>query len=376
MIALARKTVLYQWRQFLPALLSVAFAALLLIVQSALLAGIFQSASIPVHASKADIWLASAGTQSVDLGNLLANDAQFLLMRDSRIRQVEGYRWLSADWRAASLSGTAAVVVSAIATAPESLMFANAISTDLRATLRAPDTVLVDRADAENLGAQVGAYAVINGHRVQVVGLTSGLRALGGASVLCSLQTAQRIDPPTFIDHRVNYFVAALASARDAESTLLALQSHLPQQYKLMGATDFAAQTERYWMWETGAGVGYLFLGLVVLLVGVVITAQALSAAINASIKEYVMLQALGVSARSLGAVVLEQAGYIGAAGALLGALLSFAIVAIAQSHDVPMALDWFNLLCIVTLCILLSVASGLWTLRGIHRAELASLLR
>ncbi len=376
MIALARKSVIYEWRKFLPALLSVAFAALLLIVQSALLSGIFQSASIPVRASAADIWLATAGSQSVDLGNLLANDAQLLLMRDSRVRQVEGYRWISADWHTESRAGTAAVVVSAIATAPGSLMFANAISADLRALLRRPDSVLVDRADAENLGAHVAGFAVINGHRVHVVGMTSGLRALGGASVLCSLQTGQAIDPPAFVDHRYTYFVAALASANDAEATLLALRSRLPQQYKLMSAHDFAVQTEHYWMLETGAGVGYLFLGLVVLVVGAVVSSQALSGAINASIKEYVMLLALGVSARSLAKVVLEQSGYIGFAGAIFGGLMSMTIVTFAQSYDVPMALDWVNVLSIAMLCILLSVVSGLWTLRGIRRAELASLLR
>jgi len=88
------------------------------------------------------------------------------------------------------------------------------------------------------------------------------------------------------------------------------------------------------------------------------------------------MLLALGVSARSLAKVVLEQSGYIGFAGAIFGGLMSITIVTFAQSHDVPMALDWVNVLSIAMLCILLSVVSGLWTLRGIRRAELASLLR
>ncbi len=44
MIALARKTLAYEWRRFLPVVLAMCFAGVLLIVQAALVLGIFGTA--------------------------------------------------------------------------------------------------------------------------------------------------------------------------------------------------------------------------------------------------------------------------------------------------------------------------------------------
>jgi hypothetical protein len=53
---------------------------------------------------------------------------------------------------------------------------------------------------------RVGDAASVNGHRVRVVGVGSGLRALGGVNVLASLETSRRIaaeqadaDKPTYL---------------------------------------------------------------------------------------------------------------------------------------------------------------------------------
>ena len=45
-VALARKTLLHEWRRFLPAVVAVAFSGLLLMVQAALVLGIFGSAAV------------------------------------------------------------------------------------------------------------------------------------------------------------------------------------------------------------------------------------------------------------------------------------------------------------------------------------------
>ena len=41
MIALARKTLVYEWRRFVPVVLAVGFSGLMLVVQAALVLGIF-----------------------------------------------------------------------------------------------------------------------------------------------------------------------------------------------------------------------------------------------------------------------------------------------------------------------------------------------
>ena len=65
MIALARKTLIYEWRRFVPSVFAVGFSGVLLAMQAALVLGIFGSAAIYVTASSADLWVGYPGTQSV-----------------------------------------------------------------------------------------------------------------------------------------------------------------------------------------------------------------------------------------------------------------------------------------------------------------------
>ena len=71
------------------------------------------------------------------------------------------------------------VFVSGIDTSAEGLMFSRALPLDLRERLNEPDSVVVDRSDLDQLGVDIGGTATINGRQVRVVGIGSGLRALG-----------------------------------------------------------------------------------------------------------------------------------------------------------------------------------------------------
>ena len=82
MIALARKTLAYEWRRFLPVVLAMCFAGVLLIVQAALVLGIFGTAAIYVKASSADIWAGFPGTQSVNYGHAISADVESHLRMD------------------------------------------------------------------------------------------------------------------------------------------------------------------------------------------------------------------------------------------------------------------------------------------------------
>src|SRR6185437_16088020 len=52
MVGLARKTLIYEWRKFLPAALAVAFSGLLLLMMTALMFGIFSSGGVYVSRSE------------------------------------------------------------------------------------------------------------------------------------------------------------------------------------------------------------------------------------------------------------------------------------------------------------------------------------
>ena len=61
-------TIWYERQRFLPAILAVAFSAVLVAVQSGLVLGLLSMMSLPVDKATADVWVGYPGVRSVDLG--------------------------------------------------------------------------------------------------------------------------------------------------------------------------------------------------------------------------------------------------------------------------------------------------------------------
>jgi putative ABC transport system permease protein len=377
MVALARKTLIYEWRRFLPAIVAVGFAGLLQLLQAALVLGIFGSASVYITGSSADLWAGYPGTQSVNLGRSIDAGVEMRLRMDPAVTAVEPFHWVDADWRGPSDTGGVSVFVSGINARPDGMLFAHALPPALRARLNEPDAVIVDRADLDSLGVRVGETAVINGHRVRVVGVSNGLRALGGVNVVASLATASELDTDPSNANRMTYFVAKLrdpAAAADVAARLRGNRAF--GKYDVWTAQDFARRSQLYWMFDTGAGAGVLFLAGIVFLVGAVITSQTLVAAVIGSIREYATLNALGVGVGDLRKVVMEQAFWVGAIGLVGSTVLGGIALVLARTRSVPVALDpWTALACLVV-GMGLAIVSGLAAMRSLHRADPATLLR
>ncbi len=377
MVALARRTLRYEWRRFLPATVAIAFASLLLLLQASLVLGIFGSASIYVRGSDADLWMGYPGTQSVDQGRPINPDAATLLEMEPAVTRVEPFLWFDGDWRGPAGSGAVSVFVSGIDTRSDGLMFARVLSPALRAALQAPDTVVVDRAELDKLGVAIGSNAYINGEPVRVVGVGSGLRALGGVNVLTSLDTARRLNSDATHPGWPTYLVARLRDPTQADAIATRLsREHGGGPHELWSADAFARQSTLFWLFDTGAGAGVLFLAGVVFLVGAAITSQTLVAAVFGSIREYATLNALGVGMGALRWVVLEQAFWVGAVGLVAASISGLIVISIARLRDIPVVFDAFLWLACMVVVMALAILSGLVALRSLRRADPAELLR
>lgn len=376
MVALARKTLVYEWRRFLPAILAVGFAGLLQLLQIALVLGIFGSTSLYITGSSADVWVGFPGTQSVSLGRTINADLQSRILMDPAVERVEPYLWVDGDWRGAHETGGVSVFVSGIDTRADGLMYSRVLSPALRARLAEPDAIVIDRSAMDQLGVDIGQTATINGRRVRVVGISTGLRALGGVNVLCSLDTARQLDSDPS-DDGPTYLVAKLRDPAQAEAVAARLRGDTAfGPYTAWSARDFANISVHYWLFDTGAGAGVLFLAGIVFLVGAAITSQTLIAAVNGSVREYATLNALGVGVGALRKVVLEQAFWVGALGLLGASVLGVLLMLLARSQDVPVVLNVTAALACIILVMGLAAVSGLAAMRSLRRADPANLLR
>ena len=381
MIALARKTLAYEWRRFVPSVFAVGFAGVLLVMQAALVLGIFSTAAIYVSATSADLWIGYPGTQSVNFGRNIGPDVEMRLRMDPDIAAVEPYVWVDGDWRARSVTaeavGGVSIYLSGISTSSDAMMFDHVLAPWQRNMLREPGAVIVDRADLPTLASAEGGAAWINNHPVRIVAAVDGLRGLGGVNVITSLESAREISEQS-ANHGSTYLVARVRSG----AALPAVQDRLNKggvnfgPHEVWTAAAFARRSQFYWMFDTGAGAGVLFMAIIVCFVGAVVTSQSLKSVVAGSAREYAVLNALGVSRGALGRVVVEQALWIGGLGLLMAALASLALLSVARVYRVPVALNGQAMLACAALIAVLAFLSGIGAMRGLLRADPATLLR
>jgi putative ABC transport system permease protein len=364
-IPLARKTLIHDWRRFLPAMLAVAFSGLLLLMQSALVFGIFGATAVYITRSSARIWVGYPGTQSIELGRPIGPAARTALLMDPAVTRAQPFAWEGADWRGPAGTGGVSVFVSGVDTRADGMIFADVLTPAQRAALAAPFTVLFDRGDLGKLGVPVGGQALINGDLVRVIGTARGIRALGGVNVVASLATARRLSVDGGDGAEVAYYVAQLRPGADPAAVVARLNAGA-HGYAAWTATDFARRAVFYWMFETGAGLGVIVLAVVVFIVG----------AIAGSVREYATLHALGVGLGSLRRVVLEQAAWIGVCGLVAGVVLSYGLIALATWQDVPVAVNLPVWIACAALVMGIALVSGAAAVRVLQRADPALLLR
>lgn len=374
MVSIARSSLLFEWRRYTTAVLAVTFAGLLVVIQLALLLGLFSSVSTVIDKSSADLWIGFRNTQSVDLGRPIHPGSDAVAWSHPGVARVELYVSAFGDLRRPD--GVAVLVtVNAIDTANQALAYSKLLTSAERAQLREPGAILIDAADMRKLGAQVGTFVEINGRRVRIAGVVEGIRAVGGVNVLASHATTRMLAPESA--QQVTFYLVGLRPGRSAEAiaTELSDSARFPR-YSVWPAREFSIQSQSYWLLESGAGIGSGFASLLALIVGVVITSQTLSGAILASIKEFAALRALGVSRGALRAVVVEQALWVGVVGLAVTSLLTLVIAVLGERWRIAMEFPWWMLAGVGVVMMSIAVLSGLLSLRPLLAAEPASLLR
>ena len=374
-MSLALRTLLYDWRRFLPAVVAVAFSGLLVLMQAAIILGIFSLSSLYVTRSEADLWIGFPGVQSVDLGRPLAPRSELFAWMNPHVQRVEPFLWGSGEWRTRD-RGMVNVYIVGVDVRPDAMALADALPPELRAAIAAPGSVLVDQADLHKLQVRVGDLAEINGHRVRVAGVTRGLRGLGGVNAIASLATTRSLDPAAGVDGKAAYLLVRLDDPSKARQVAAALNaSGGGRSMEALTADDFARRTTAYWLVESGAGVAFVLGSLVAVLVAVVITSQTLAAAVAGSLKEYAALRALGFPMAALRGIVLAQSGWVGAAGLAAAGMLALLLALAARAGAVPAVFSAPMMAAAAVLVMATALGSGLFALRRVAEADPAVLL-
>jgi putative ABC transport system permease protein len=372
-------TIWYERQRFLPAILAVAFSAVLVAVQSGLVLGLLSMMSLPVDRATADVWVGYPGVRSVDLGRPIPARWVSRLAAQPEVESVETAVLGFAPWtRANDTSGaTTTEVVSIVGTRldPHSLAAVEQVrnNPDLLARLAEPRTIAVDETELSRLGIRgAGDTAEILGVRVRVVGLVKGCRSLGGPYIFCSQDTARAL--LRYQPDEVTYLVARCANLEDAWKVARRMNGY--QQLSAFTADEFSSRSRLHWLTTTKAGIAIGFTALLGLLVGAVVTSQTLYAATAASQREFATLRAMGIPRWRLQFSVLVQSFWVGFFGILLAAPFTFALAQTANAMGTNVRLHPIILGSAALVTMSMALGSGLAALRSFQAVDPAHNLR
>jgi putative ABC transport system permease protein len=366
-------SILWHERQrYLPAILAVAFSALLVAVQCGLLLGMVTFASIPVDHGRADVWVGGPRVTSVDLGEPISAGHLSSLFAQPEVERCEIYLQAFGYW-ARNDGSTELCMVIGSRLEDGALGAVRELTPDLRDRLTEPGAIVVDESDRDRLGIRgVGDVSEISGRRVRVVGLVRGLRSFIGAYVFCSIETARFLLRLT--SDQAIYLLARCRAPADAPAMVARLRSAYPA-LSAFTREELSRRSRFHWLVKTKAGIALGYAATLGLLVGAYVTGQTLYAATAAARTEFAVLRALGIPRRRMAALVLAQAFVIGVVGTFLALPAIFALACGADALGISVLLPAWLLAGTNAITLASALLSSLTALRVLRRIEPAHLL-
>lgn len=370
----ALQTLFHERARYAAGVGAVAFSAVLIAVQVGLMLALFETTSIPVDRTTADIWVGSRDVLSVDLGRPIP--VSHMARLDKPGVQMPELLYLSfANWTKQT-GGTDLCMVIGSGMGTDTAGCIDVLTPEHRAALTEPMTVVVDQSDLPRLGlTQVGDKGKINGKEVRVVGTVNGLKSLAAPWVFCSQTTAREALSITTAPGHTTYLLARCESKPRAAEVVRELRAEYPEM-SAYTADDFSTKSRLYWLTRTKAGVAIGYTALLGLLFGAVITAQTLFSATMASAKEFATLLALGIPRKRIYRLVLAQSFWVGVAGVVIAYPVIRALSAAAEQVGARVVLRWEVLTGAAVVTMTTALLAGLFALRSVRKIEPMSLLR
>lgn len=372
-------TIWYERQRFLPAILAVAFSAVLVTIQAGLVIGLLSMMSIPVDKATADVWVGYPGVRSVDLGRPIPARWIVRVAAHPEVERTESVIIGFSLWTrpgpspGTTISEVCTVVGTRLDT--DSLAAVEAVRADpnMMAQLTVFGAVAVDEGEFGRLGINgIGDDADVLGIRVRVVGLVKGYKSLGGPYVFCSIDTARAL--MRYQADEVTYFVARTTTPDDAWKVARRMAGYT--QLTAFTADEFSFRSRMHWLLTTKAGIAMGFTALLGLLVGAVVTSQTLYAATAASQREFATLRAMGIPRWRLQMSVLAQSFWVGLFGILVAIPITLLLAEGANSIGTAVRLHPIIVIAAATVTMSMAIGSGLAALRSFQKVDPAHNIR
>lgn len=364
------------------AVCGVVFAVVLVTMEVGMLLGLVQNASLLIDRSDADIWVSTVDVKTFDFATPLAQRKKYLIQSVPGVAKVEEYNVSYSIWKLPTGGNANCQVVSFD---PRGKLQATLdLCSGSLEDLCNQDAVIVDDAEREKLGGiQLGDFVEILQRRAKVVGFTHGMRSFTTTPyVFTSLSPGKKYGwlssgavPTATTGSKSIYFLVRVMPGAKVDEVRGAIEASVPD-IEAHTRNSFSWRTRKYWLLETGVGLGFLAAAFLGLVVGGVIVSQTLYAMTVEKLPEFGVLKAMGASMGELSRIVLEQSLICGGLGLLLGLGISQGLAAAADTFGNAVLIPWPLIASVVVLTMLLCSGASLVSIARLRRVEPAMVFR
>ena len=374
MFYVAIRILLYDKVKSFLTLLGVVFSVALIFAQIGIFLGLMETSSVIIDHTPGDIWVTSKNNKNFDFSQPFPDYIYY------QVASTEGISWaerLIVIWGLIRQREGGTEQVEIVGYNPDTLIGAPwSMKAGNAASLKNGNFAIFDESAQKRLGGiTVGEYRDILFKRLQIVGISTGVKSFTTAPIVfTSYKVAQGLVPWLGPDNTV-FVVAKLKPGQSVAETVSRLNKRL-SGVDVYSRDDFSRKTRRYWAIETGVGFSFLLTICISFFIGMLIVGQTIYNSTVEHIKEFGTLKALGADNSDIYKIIFSQALLNALAGYLVSLVITLASVRLYEATDMIMVVrGWVNLL-VLGLTLAMCSSAAVFSIRKIKNLDPAILFR
>ena len=374
MFYVALRILLYDKTRSLITLLGVVFAVVLIFNQLGTFLGLMETSSVIIDRTPGDIWVTSKNSKNFDFSQPFPEYIYYQTIADPDIQSAEK---LIVAWGIIRQKEGGTEQVEIVGFNPDTGVGGpwDMLAGDPR-SLKNGNFAIVDESAMKRLGKiQVGEYRDVLFHRLQIVGISRGVKSFTTAPILfTSFELAQRLVTYMGSDSTV-FVVAKVKPGVEVKQVISRLQQRL-KGVDVYTAAEFSMKTRKYWAIETGVGFSFILTIVISFLVGMLIVGQTIYNSTMEHIKEFGTLKALGASNKDIYKIIFSQAIINAMFGYIISLIITISTVKLYELGGMVMVVrGWVNFL-VLGLTLLMCLGAAFVSVRRIKSIDPAILFR
>jgi putative ABC transport system permease protein len=366
--------------RLLVALSGIAFADVLMFMQLGFQTALYDSNTRLHRSLQADIILTSPQTRNLQSMSTFSRRRLYQAMDIPGVESAEAIYFNVITWKNPQTRRETAVL--AIGFNPNKPAFDLPEVNQQLQSIKLPDTVLFDRGargDYQQAIAQIDQGKIvtteIDGRTITVSGLFKIGASFGtDGSLITSDQNLLRLVPNRPASS-VSLGLVKIKPGYDSQKVAANLRLYLKDDIRVLTHAEFIEFENNFW--RTNSPIGFIFsLGVSMgFVVGVIIVYQVLFTDVNAHLREYATLKAIGYPNYYLLTVIFEEALILALLGFMPGLAVSLGLYQLTRkATNLPMYMTLLRALQVLVLTIIMCAISGAIASRKLQAADPADM--